>query len=121
MSNIKKETCKRGDTLTILHESIKTYDGVLVTDFTNWKFQATLKASQADLDSAAVKILATSDFTVNSAENSAVGFMETESLSLALNTGYFLDAQIIDGNGNVATVLERVVEFTQDTGRRTAD
>lgn len=115
------EHWKRGDTITILNEQIKTYAGVLVTDFTGWKFHATLKASQNDLDSAAVKVLATSDFTVDQAASSAVGFMETESLTLSLNTGYFLDAQIVDGNGNVTTILERIIVFTQDTGRRTTD
>ena len=118
MNTITRESWNRGDTIAIVHTEIKNVDGVLVTDFTGFIFQATLKASKSDADSSAIIKLNTSDHVLNDANSSAKVYLETESLSLSLETDYFLDAQIIDANGYVSTTLERIILFKRDITQR---
>lgn len=112
-----------GDTLVIKHTEIKDADDALVTDFTGWKFHATLKAALSDDDASATKKINTSSFTVTDASSKAIGYMETESVrgTITLGNDYYLDAQIIDASGNVATVIRRLINFYQDTSKRTTD
>ena len=116
-----RENWNRGDTIAISHEEIKDSSDSLVTDFTGWKFHATLKASKSDADASAIATLNTSNFTITAGSSKAIGYLGTESLSLTLGQDYYLDAQIIDGGGNVSTVLERIIVFKQDVTRRTTD
>lgn len=114
------ENWKRGDTIAIVHKDVKDYNGNIVSSFTGYKFHATLKANRDDADGVAIATLDTSDFTTSASAttNIAVGNMVTNALTLTLGKEYYLDAQIVDANNYVATVLQRIIIFEQDITTR---
>jgi len=121
--SITREIWDIGDTIAILHENIRNASGDLITDFNNYVFNATLKSSKSDADASALVKINTSAFTITAADSKAVGFLATESIRSSITVGqdYYLDAQIVDGAGNVATTLRRRIEFRQDISRRYDD
>lgn len=121
--SITREVWDIGDTIGILHENIRNASGDLVTDFTGYVFNATLKSAVSDADASALVKINTSSFTITAADSRAVGFLATESIRSTITVGsdYYLDAQIVDGAGNVATTLRRRIEFRQDISRRYDD
>lgn len=119
VNNWKREKWMRGDTIAIELEDIKDVTGALVTDFTGYKFHASLKLNKTDLDGAALALIETSGFVTSG--STARAYLVTEGLSLTLGADYYLDAQVIDGNSYVSTLLQRIINFEQDISRRVVD
>jgi len=121
MNTITRETWNRGDTIAILIDEITDVNGDLVTSFASWEFHASLKAANDDADASAIATLDTAAFTQDAANSKVIGYLETESLSLDLETDYYFDAQTVDANGYVTTAIERILVFKRDTTQRITD
>lgn len=117
---VKREIWQRGDTILIEHEDVTDVTGALVTSFSGYKMHASLKLDpDSDDDASAVAKLETADYVASGSTLRA--YLQTESLSLTLDTDYYLDSQVIDGNGYVSTLIKRKIRFVRDVSRRIVD